>query len=175
DRRKRDLLVDFTTLLARLLTRHGNRVGATLYGSRVERSIPARGGRIQVLRILNELEKRPRLQSAPLTSLSDLLDAGMRGLKRRSLVFVVSDFFRAPALTRWCCARTKTWSALSSGSRTGVSVALVGAPRWEHRHELHLALGTVAARCRRRTRRAVRVGTASPEPLRAPLREPLAR
>jgi len=95
DRRKRDLLIDFTTLLARLLTRHGNRVGATLYGSRVERSIPARGGRIQVLRILNELEKRPRLQSAPLTSLSDLLDAGMRGLKRRSLVFVVSDFFSA--------------------------------------------------------------------------------
>src|SRR5207245_1141211 len=32
-------------------------------------------------------------QTAPLTSLSDLLDAGMRGLKRRSLVFVVSDFF----------------------------------------------------------------------------------
>jgi uncharacterized protein (DUF58 family) len=95
DRRKRDLLVDFTTVLARLLTRHGNRVGATLYASRVERSIPARGGRVQVLHILNELEKRPRLQSAPLTSLSDLLDSAMRGLKRRSLVFVISDFFSA--------------------------------------------------------------------------------
>jgi uncharacterized protein (DUF58 family) len=95
DRKKRDLLIDFTALLARLLTRHGNRVGATIYGSRVERSIPARGGRVQVLRILNELEKRPRLESAPLTSLSDLLDSGMRGLKRRSLVFVVSDFFSA--------------------------------------------------------------------------------
>src|SRR5213596_887179 len=95
DRRKRDLLVDFTTVLARLLTRHGNRVGATLYASRVERSIPARGGRVQVLRILSELEKRPRLESSPLTSLSDLLDSGMRGLKRRSLVFVISDFFSA--------------------------------------------------------------------------------
>src|SRR5256714_3517410 len=95
DRKKRDLLIDFTALLARLLTRHGNRVGATFYGSRVERSIPARGGRVQVLRILNELEKRPRLESAPLTSLSDLLESGMRGLKRRSLVFVVSDFFSA--------------------------------------------------------------------------------
>ena len=42
-----------------------------------------------------ELEKRPRLESAPLTSLSDLLDSGMRSLKRRSLVFVVSDFFSA--------------------------------------------------------------------------------
>ena len=96
DRRKRDLLLDFTGVLARLLTRHGNRVGATLYGSRVERAIPARGGRIQVLRLLNELERRPRLERAPLTSLSELLDAGMRALKRRSLVFVVSDFFSAP-------------------------------------------------------------------------------
>src|SRR3989442_4506078 len=96
DRRKRDLLLDFTGVLARLLTRHGNRVGATLCGSRVERSIPARGGRIQVLRLLNVVERRPRLERAPLTSLSDLLDAGLRSLKRRSLVFVVSDFFSAP-------------------------------------------------------------------------------
>ena len=95
DRRKRDLLIDFTGVLARLLTRRGNRVGATLYASRVERAIPARSGRIQVLRILSELEKRPRLESAPLTSLSDLLDAAMRGLRSRSLVFVVSDFFSA--------------------------------------------------------------------------------
>src|SRR2546428_2154242 len=94
ERRKRTLLLDFTGVLARLLTRHGTRVGATLYGSRVERAIPARGGRIQVLRLLNELERRPRLERAPLTSLSELLDAGLRALKRRSLVFVVSDFFR---------------------------------------------------------------------------------
>ena len=95
DRRKRDLLLDFTGVLARLLTRHGNKVGATIYATRVERAIPARSGRIQVLRILNEIENRPRLERAPLTSLSDLLDAGMRNLKRRSLVFVISDFFSA--------------------------------------------------------------------------------
>lgn len=96
DRRKRDLVLDFTGVLARLLVRHGNRVGATFYGARVERSIPTRGGRLQVLRLLNELERRPRLERAPLTSLSDLLDAGLRSLRRRSLVFVVSDFFSAP-------------------------------------------------------------------------------
>jgi uncharacterized protein (DUF58 family) len=95
ERRKRDLVLDFTGVLARLLTRHGNRVGATIYGSRVERAIPARGGRVQVLRLLNEIERHPRLERAPLTSLSDLLDAGLRTLKRRSLVFVVSDFFSA--------------------------------------------------------------------------------
>src|SRR2546428_4697039 len=95
DRRKRDLLLDFTAVLARLLTRHGNKVGATLYATGVERAIPALGGRIQVLRLLHEIEKRPRIEKAPLTSLSELLDAGMRTLKRRSLVFVVSDFFSA--------------------------------------------------------------------------------
>ena len=95
DRRKRDLLLDFTAVLARLLTRHGNKVGATIYATGVERAIPALGGRIQVLRLLHEIEKRPRIEKAPLTSLSELLEAGMRTLKRRSLVFVVSDFFSA--------------------------------------------------------------------------------
>ena len=103
DRRKRDLLIDFTAVLARLLTRHGNKVGATLYGSRVERMIPARGGRIQVLRIVDELERRPHLERAPLTSLADLLDAAMRRLRRRSLVFVVSDFFSASLMVRKKC------------------------------------------------------------------------
>jgi uncharacterized protein (DUF58 family) len=95
DRRKRDLVMDFTAVLARLLTRHGNRVGATIYSARVERVIPPGVGRLQVLRILRELERRPRLERAPLTSLSDLLDAAMRALRRRALVFVVSDFFSA--------------------------------------------------------------------------------
>ncbi len=45
EREKRTVLIDFVTTLARLLTRRGNRVGAVFYGSRVERTIPARGGR----------------------------------------------------------------------------------------------------------------------------------
>ena len=55
ERLKRSVLIDFVTTLARLLTRHGNRVGAIFYGSQVERTIPARGGRIQVLRLINDL------------------------------------------------------------------------------------------------------------------------
>src|SRR5512139_2552106 len=46
---KRDCLIDFVTVMARLLTRHGNRVGAMIYSSRIERVIPARGGKLQVL------------------------------------------------------------------------------------------------------------------------------
>jgi uncharacterized protein (DUF58 family) len=89
---KRTVLIDFVTTLAHLLTRHGNRVGALLYGSRVERTIPARGGRIQVLRLVNDLLKQPRLSKSPSTDLTPLLKAGLNTIKRRSLIFIISDF-----------------------------------------------------------------------------------
>jgi uncharacterized protein (DUF58 family) len=100
ERLKRSVLVDFVTTLARLLTRHGNRVGAVFYGSRVERTIPARGGRVQVLRLINDLLRHPRLVSAPFTDLAPLLEAGHRSIKGRSLVFVISDFISAPGWER---------------------------------------------------------------------------
>jgi uncharacterized protein (DUF58 family) len=100
DALKRDLLIDFTAVLSRLLTRHGNRVGAVIYGRGVERIVPARTGRMQVLRLINELQKRPRLAEAPATALADLLDAGLRSIRRRSLVFVISDFFSTPGWER---------------------------------------------------------------------------
>jgi len=93
---KRNLLIDFVATLARLLTRHGNRVGAILYDSQVERVIPAAGGRPQVLRITNDLLRTPPLLRAPLTALKKLLQAAYRAIKRRSLVFIVSDFISAP-------------------------------------------------------------------------------
>ena len=100
ERMKRSVLVDFVTTLARLLTRHGNRVGAIFYGSQVERTIPARGGRVQVLRLVNDLLRQPRLPKAPFTDLTPLLEAGQRSIKRRSLVFVISDFISVPGWER---------------------------------------------------------------------------
>ena len=97
---KRAILVDFVATLTRLLTRHGNRVGAIFYGSRVERTIPARGGRIQVLRLINDLLKQPQLARAPFTNLSPLLAAGLHGIRRRALIFIISDFISAPGWER---------------------------------------------------------------------------
>ncbi|HKP54328.1 MAG TPA: DUF58 domain-containing protein [Chloroflexia bacterium] len=97
---KRSVLVDFVATLARLLTRHGNRVGAIFYGNRIERTIPARGGRIHVLRLINDLLKQPQLPRAPLTNLSSLFEAGLHGIKRRALIFVISDFISAPGWER---------------------------------------------------------------------------
>jgi uncharacterized protein (DUF58 family) len=97
---KRTMLVDFVTTFARLLTRHGNRVGAIFYGNKVERTIPARGGRNQVLRIVNDLLKQPRLPSAPFTNLTPLIDSGLNAIKGRSLIFIISDFISEPGWER---------------------------------------------------------------------------
>jgi uncharacterized protein (DUF58 family) len=99
-RMKRSVLIDFVTTLARLLTRRGNRVGAILYGRQVDRTIPARGGRVQVLRLVNDLLRQPQLPAAPFTDLAPLLEAGQGSIKRRSLVFVISDFISSPGWER---------------------------------------------------------------------------
>ena len=100
ERVKRTVLVDFVATLARLLTRRGNRVGAIFYGSTVERTIPARGGRDQVLHLIDSLMNHPRQLHAPFTDLAPLLEAGQRTIKRRSLVFIVSDFISVPGWDR---------------------------------------------------------------------------
>lgn len=97
---KRAVVEDIVGVLARILTRHGNRVGAILYNGTVERAIPAGGGRAAVLRMLSEIRRSPRLREAPYTALADLIGAADRTIRRRSLIFVVSDFFSAPGWER---------------------------------------------------------------------------
>jgi len=94
--RKRSLSIDFVTVLTRLLTRHGNRVGALFYGDAVDAVIPAGGGRRHVLHILHRMLTRPELPRSSGTDLRAFLAAAQSMIKRRSLVFVVSDFISAP-------------------------------------------------------------------------------
>src|SRR5512141_419745 len=82
---KRTVLVDFVTTLARLLTRHGNRVGAMFFDSRIEKTIPARGGRLQVLRLINDLMRQPHLKRAPFTDLTPMLQGALRSIRSPSL------------------------------------------------------------------------------------------
>jgi uncharacterized protein (DUF58 family) len=87
---------EFVTVLARLLTRHGNRVGALLYDGRVDAVIPARSGRRHVLHLLHRLTARRGPTPPAPTDLADLLRTAARLVRRRSLMFVVSDFISAP-------------------------------------------------------------------------------
>ncbi len=93
---KRNQIIDLTATLSRLLTRHGNRVGAMLSSGRVDRVIPARGGRLQVLQLTNVLLNQPRLERTPSTDLAILLESAQRMIRRRSLIFIVSDFISTP-------------------------------------------------------------------------------
>jgi uncharacterized protein (DUF58 family) len=93
---KRSLAREFVGVLARLLTRHGNRVGALLYGTAVDTVVPARGGRGHVLDLLQRMATRPVVSAQGSTKLIDLLQAGQRIVKRRSSIFVVSDFISEP-------------------------------------------------------------------------------
>lgn len=94
--RKRNISAEFVAVLARLLTRHGNRVGAMLYGAGVESVIPTRSGRRHVLHLLHSIQERPEnVESGP-TRLHELLSSAASLLKRRSTVFVVSDFISEP-------------------------------------------------------------------------------
>jgi uncharacterized protein (DUF58 family) len=94
--KKRALSAEFVTVLARLLTRHGNRVGALFYGTEVDAHIPTRSGRRHVLHILHEMLNRPELKQSAATDLNELLRTAHDVIRKRSLVFVVSDFISRP-------------------------------------------------------------------------------
>ncbi|HEX9811179.1 MAG TPA: DUF58 domain-containing protein [Burkholderiales bacterium] len=97
--KKLSVATEFVAVLARLLARHGNRVGAMLYGDRVDTVIPARAGRRHVLQILHAMQSRPPPPRGA-TDLSDLIKTAYPIMRRRSLVFVVSDFISRPGWDR---------------------------------------------------------------------------
>jgi uncharacterized protein (DUF58 family) len=93
---KRENLIQFAAVLARVLTRHGNPVGVIFYGDGVEAVIPPRTGRNHVLHMMHLLMARPTLPRASATALHDLLESARQTIKRRSLVFLISDFITQP-------------------------------------------------------------------------------
>ncbi|KQP17975.1 DUF58 domain-containing protein [Pseudorhodoferax sp. Leaf267] len=98
EQRKREVSAGFVGVLARLLTRHGNRVGAMLYGAGVDQVLPARSGRLHVLQLLHMIQQRPQAvdQAGSVTRLHELLQSAGNLMRRRATVFVVSDFISEP-------------------------------------------------------------------------------
>ncbi len=92
EQRKRQLATEFVAVMASLLTRRGNRVGAMLYGSGVDAVIPTRSGRRHVLQLLYTLKTRPEAPASGTTRLHELLESAAHLVRRRSTLFVASDF-----------------------------------------------------------------------------------
>ncbi len=98
---KQMLAAEFVALIARVLTRRGNRAGLLRYGNRVDTVIPPRGGRRHVLHMLMSMLRPAEAGAAKSTDLGEMLGHALRLLRRRSLVFVVSDFISVPGWAPW--------------------------------------------------------------------------
>jgi uncharacterized protein (DUF58 family) len=99
DRTKERLLRDLSATVAHLLVRTGNRVGAILYDNDVERVIPPRQGRDQVLSLVRDLLRPPR-PGGGVTDLGGLLETAAAMVRRPSLIVLVSDFISTPGWER---------------------------------------------------------------------------
>jgi uncharacterized protein (DUF58 family) len=102
---KDSVLADLAVCLARLFTRGGNQVGAILYDNGAHRVIPPRTGRGHVLHLANEITRAtPAAADGSTTDLDAMLRLAAKTARRRSLIFVISDFIAdgdwEPALTR---------------------------------------------------------------------------
>ena len=104
-RGKHDVLLELALILARVLGRNGNRVGAILYDGapRAQRAasrngdagttriVPPGTGRGHALRIGRELDRAHDSRAATTTDLAAMVDT-VASLARRCLVVVISDF-----------------------------------------------------------------------------------
>ncbi|AGL13779.1 DUF58 domain-containing protein [Actinoplanes sp. N902-109] len=99
---KQSVATDLAVSLGRLVAQGGNRVGAILYDNSAHQVIPPRTGRDQILRITREL-LRPSAPAAKgaTTDLARMLTlAAATTSRRRSLIFVMSDFLGDPGWDR---------------------------------------------------------------------------
>jgi uncharacterized protein (DUF58 family) len=87
---KRDVAVELSAILAFSAMKNNDKVGAILFTDRIEKFIPPRKGRSHALRIVRELLSFE--PEHPSTSLKSALEYLNHIQKKRSIVFVISDF-----------------------------------------------------------------------------------
>jgi uncharacterized protein (DUF58 family) len=96
-RTKHALAVEVCAVLALAAARNNDRVGAAWVTHRVERFVPPRRGRRHVLRVINDLLAFDPAGTA--TDLREALEFADSILRRRSVVFLISDFLTAGYLS----------------------------------------------------------------------------
>jgi uncharacterized protein (DUF58 family) len=98
DRFKREAVAEMAALLAFAASRNNDKVGLLLFTDRVERYFPPCKGRRHILRLVREL-----LTFQPVgrgTDLKAALDYSNKMLKRRGIMFLLSDFQADPQTYR---------------------------------------------------------------------------
>ena len=101
---KRELAAELTAVLSFAATTNNDRVGLLIFTDQVELYIPPRKGRKHVLRLIRELLAfEPQHKG---TDIKLALDTVNHILKRRSIIFLVSDFMATPESYRTAMAVT---------------------------------------------------------------------
>ncbi len=93
-RQKRELAAELGAVLALAAATSGDRAGLLTFGSQLDIFVPPRKGERHVLRIIRELLAAE--SSAGSTDLAAALAAVNRAVKRRAVVFLISDFLAPP-------------------------------------------------------------------------------
>ena len=89
-RRKWDLILEVASLFLNLAQIYNDRVSVCIFTDRIERFIRPKKGRKFILKVLDEILKcRP---GGRRTDISGAIDFIQRVLKKRSIVFIISDF-----------------------------------------------------------------------------------
>lgn len=87
---KKDIITEIAATLAFSATQNNDKIGLILFSDTIELYIPPKKGRSHVLRIIRELlEFQPQSQK---TDISNALSYLSRVMKKKAIVFVLSDF-----------------------------------------------------------------------------------
>ena len=87
---KRELITEISATLSFSALQNNDKVGVILFSDQIELFIPPKKGKSHVLRIIRELiEFKPNSKR---TSISTALSFLMRVIKKKSIVFILSDF-----------------------------------------------------------------------------------
>lgn len=87
---KNEIAAEICALLAFSAIKNNDKVGLLIFTDQVEKFIPPRKGKSHTLRVIREvLYFQPQ---SPRTNIKSGLEFLLKGLKRRAIVFIVSDF-----------------------------------------------------------------------------------
>src|SRR5262249_3790799 len=103
---KRETAARFCALISFVAMRHQDRVGLVMFGERPGLHLTARKGGQPVRRVVREVSAARATPGG--SDLGAVLEHQLRALRRRSVVFVVSDFLDRPAAD----ASRPPWSEL---------------------------------------------------------------
>ncbi len=87
---KSDLMVELASILSFSAIKNNDKVGLILFSDQIEKFIPPNKGKSHVLRVIRELIYYKTEDKQ--TKISEALEYSLKALKRKSVIFLLSDF-----------------------------------------------------------------------------------